>query len=107
MSFKRMTPEEMHEYLLQQGFLRVRQLADDSWIGVLKLAFTTSVCMDIDEVSPFRYRWCFSDPSEAHHFFETAVDYDEVPTKRDSLKGHRYRGEPLLREKDEFGFNKW
>jgi hypothetical protein len=31
----------------------VRQLADDSWIGVLKLAFTTSVCMDIDEVSPF------------------------------------------------------
>ncbi|MDW2825466.1 hypothetical protein [Klebsiella quasipneumoniae] len=51
MSFKRMTPEEMHEYLLQQGFLRVRQLADDSWIGVLKLAFTTSVCMDIDEVS--------------------------------------------------------
>lgn len=107
MSFKRMTPEEMREFLLQQGFLRVRQLADDSWIGVLKLAFTTSVCMDIDEVSPFRYRWCFADPNEAHHFFETAVDYDEVPTKRDSLKGHRYRGEPLLREMDEFGFDKW
>lgn len=102
-----MTPEEMREFLLQQGFLRVRQLADDSWIGVLRLAFTTSVCMDIDEVTPFRYRWCFSDPAEANHFFESAVDYDEVPIKRKSLKGHRYRDEPLLREQDEFGFDKW
>lgn len=41
----------MHSFLLQQGFLRVRQLADDSWIGILQLAFTTSVCMDIDEVT--------------------------------------------------------
>ncbi|EPO4282072.1 hypothetical protein ACUARP_004551 [Klebsiella pneumoniae] len=102
-----MDKNEMHSFLLQQGFLRVRQLADDSWIGILQLAFTTSVCMDIDEVTPFRYRWCFADPAEANHFFETAVDYDEVPAKRSTLKGHRYRGEPLLREKDEFGFNKW
>ncbi|WP_446914460.1 hypothetical protein, partial [Klebsiella pneumoniae] len=102
-----MDKNEMRNFLLQQGFLRVRQLADDSWIGVLRLAFTTSVCMDIDEVTPFRYRWCFADPAEAIHFFETAVDYDEVPTKRDSLKGHRYVGEPLLREKDEFGYDKW
>lgn len=105
--FDRLPPEQIREFLLEQGFLRVRQLEDGSWIGVLRLVFTTSVCMDIDEFSPFRYRWCFADPAEANHFFETAVDYDEVPTKHDSLKGHRYRGEPLLREKDEFGFDKW
>lgn len=26
-----------------------------SWISVLKLTFTTSVCMYIDEITPFRY----------------------------------------------------
>lgn len=102
-----MTTEEMRDFLLQNNFMRVRQLEDGSWIGTMKLMFTTSVCMDIDELSPFRYRWCFADPEEANHFFDTAVDFDEVPTRRTSLKGHRYRGEPLLREKDEFGFDKW
>ncbi len=106
--FDRLSPEQIREFLLEQGFLRVRQLEDSSWIGVLRLAFTTSVCMDIDEFSPFRLSAGVSLTQQtANHFFETAVDYDEAPTKRDSLKGHRYRGEPLLREKDEFGFDKW
>lgn len=101
-------PKAFEEYLLTQcDFMKVRQLADGSWIGVMRLMFTYSVCMDIDEVTPFRYRWCFQDKAEADYFFETAVDFDEVPTRRVSLKGHRYRGEPLLREKDEHGFDKW
>lgn len=102
-----MNTEEMRNYLLNNGFSRVRQLDDDTWVGILKLAFTTSVCIDIEEVSPFRYRWCFQDPAEAVYFFETVKDYREIPTRRESLRGHRYRGEPLLREKDEYGFDKW
>ncbi len=27
-----------------------------NWIGVLKLTFTMSICIDIDEITPFRYR---------------------------------------------------
>jgi porphobilinogen deaminase len=47
-----MTTEEMRDFLLQNNFMRVRQLEDGSWIGTMKLMFTTSVCMDIDELSP-------------------------------------------------------
>ena len=107
MNFNNMTPQQVEEYLIQQGFIKVRQLNDGCWIGVLKLVFTTSVCMDIGEISPFSYRWCFQDQREADHFFNTAVDFDEVPEMRNSLRGHRYRDRPLLVEKDEFGFDKW
>lgn len=107
MAFDGLNDDVVVDILLGHGFKKVRKIKDGSWIGILPLAFTTSVCMDIEEINPFRYRWCFSDPSEANHFFDTADDYDEVPIKRNSLKGHRYRGEPLLREQDEFGFDKW
>ncbi|HAT1642304.1 TPA: hypothetical protein I8Y18_003466 [Raoultella ornithinolytica] len=106
-AFAGKTDTEVEEFLLSQGFTRVRKIKDGSWIGILPLAFTTSVCMDIEDITPFRYRWCFSDPDEAKYLFDTAKEFDEIPVKRDSLKGHRYRGEPLLREKDEFGFDKW
>lgn len=102
-----MTSEEMQIFLHENGFSKVRQLEDNTWIGILKLAFTTSVCVDIDEFSPFQYRWCFEDPAEANYFFETIKDYREIPKRRASLRGHRYRGEPLLREKDEYGYDKW
>lgn len=56
--------------------------------------------MDIDEIMPFRYRWCFADPSEADFLFATANEFAEIPVKRNLLKGHRCRDEPLLREQD-------
>ncbi|HBM2881016.1 TPA: hypothetical protein LVL09_004838 [Klebsiella oxytoca] len=102
-----MNTEKMRNFLLDNGFSKVRQLEDGTWVGVLKLAYTTSVCVDIEEISPFRYRWCFENPAEADYFFETVKDYREIPARRESLRGHRYRDEPLLREKDEFGFDKW
>ncbi|HGH5398728.1 TPA: hypothetical protein ACJI3N_005332 [Raoultella planticola] len=105
--FSEKTDREIESILLDHGFKIVRKIQDGSWIGILPLAFTTSVCMDIDEFTPFRYRWCFADPAEATYLFDTATEFDEVPVKRDSLKGHRYRSKPLLREKDELGFYKW
>lgn len=64
--------------------------------------------MDITPTSPYAYRWCFADPVEASRFYETAVEYDEIPTVRTSLKGHRYgSNSPRLIEYDKLGFPKW
>ncbi|HCU0313187.1 TPA: hypothetical protein OUE34_005267 [Klebsiella pneumoniae] len=91
-------PSEVENFLFGQGFIKVRKIDDGSWIGILPLAYTTSVCMDIEEITPFRYRWCFANPVEALYLFDTATEFYEIPKKRSSLKGHRYRVAPLLVE---------
>mgnify|MGYP006961050029 CR=1 FL=1 len=107
--FRGMSDEQVETYLIEEcDFIKVRKLESGEWIGILKLMFTTSVCMDIDYMTPYVYRWCFENKEEAEFFFENAKEYDEVPVKRESLKGHRYnRDEPLLVEYDEHGFKKW
>lgn len=108
LSFEDWSEKEVHSFLSENMFLAYRQLPTGEWIGMLRLAFTTSVCMDITPMSPFSYRWCFADPAEAFHFYETAVEYDEVPKMRTSLKGHRYGSNgPRLIEYDDLGFPKW
>lgn len=105
--FPGMTKEEIDQYLRENQFMMWRQLESGEYIGILPLMFTFSVCMQIERISPYAYRWCFQDFAEALHFYETAKEFDEVPTVRTSLKGHRYRHAPLLIEKDERGFDKW
>lgn len=109
LQFRGMTDEQVEKYLIDDcDFIKVRKLESGEWIGILKLIFTTSVCMDIDYITPYVYRWCFEDKEEAELFFETAKEYDEIPIKRESLKGHRYnKDNPLLIEYDSLGFKKW
>lgn len=108
LSFDGWTKEEVENFLLSNGFITFRQLETGEWIGILPLMFTTSVCMDVTPISAFAYRWCFADAQEAILFFAEAKEFDEVPSVRTSLKGHRYGGrEPLLIEHDERGFPKW
>lgn len=103
------TTEQVEDFLRSNEFVVFRQLETGEWIGILKLAFTWSVCMDIGEVRAFTYRWCFEDANEAFLFYTTAVDFDEVPESRVSLKGHRWISSkgPLTNENDERGFPKW
>lgn len=106
-NFQNATDDQIKEFLKEQGFIEVRRLEDGEWVGLLRLAFTMSVCCGIDEMCPFKYRWCFADTSEAYLFYTTVKDYDEVPESRESLKGHRYTDKPLLVCRDEFGNPKW
>ena len=108
-SFDGWTEEQVHSFLRENNFLAFRQLPNGEWIGMMRLMFTMSVCMDITPMSPYAYRWCFEDPMEAIGFYENATEFDEVPApeKRKSLKGHRYARKPLLVENDERGFPKW
>lgn len=108
-SFDDWTDEEVQEFLTENNFIAFRKLETGEWIGLFPLAFTLSVCMDITPTNPYAYRWCFHDPKEATLFFATAKEYDEVPTERKSLKGHRWAKPtgPLIVEYDEQGFPRW
>lgn len=98
---------DMLAFLSEEGFINPKKLDDGEWVAIMKLAFTVSVCCGIGRFTAFKYRWCFKDPQEAFYFLENIKDFDEVPTRRASLKGHRYIGSPLYTEKDERGFDKW
>lgn len=88
-------------------YSHIRQLDDGDWVGITKLAFTYAVCCGITEINPFTYRWCFESLEEAEFFFNTMKDFDEVPTKIDTLKGHRYLDAPRLVLYDQLGYPRW
>ncbi|MDG5868011.1 hypothetical protein [Klebsiella pneumoniae] len=94
-------------FFLDKDLLKFEKSMTEAGSGYFPSAYTTSVCMDIEEITPFRYRWCFANPVEALYLFDTATEFYEIPKKRSSLKGHRYRVAPLLVENDELGFPKW
>ncbi len=106
-NFRASTDEQIEAFLKEQGFIEVRKLDDGEWVGLLKLAFTMSVCCGVEEISPFKYRWCFADPTEALLFYATVKEYDEVPEHKESLRGHRYVDAPRYVEYDVVGRPKW
>lgn len=109
--FPNMTDEEVISYLIEHCYPvkehELRKLPDGEWIMLYRLAFTWSVCCGVGMHSMFKYRWCFEDKAEAEHFFNTCQNYDDIPVKRNSLKGHRYLDKPLYMEYDELGYEKW
>ena len=98
---------KVEAFMKENMFIASRQLPDGTWCGLYPLAFTLSVCMDITEHSPYGYRWCFEDSEEAKLFFSNAKTFDEVPEKRESLKGHRYGRAARLLSTDQLGLRKW
>lgn len=95
-------------FMEENYYLMPRQLEGGEWVAMVRLAYTWSVCSDIRPATPFIYRWCFERKDEAVYFLKHMVDFDEVPERKTSLRGHRYMTEqPLYREKDELGFDKW
>lgn len=106
-TFDHLSDKEVIAFLKENRFSHMRKLPGGEWCALMRLAYTWSVCMDITPYTAFRYRWCFEDIGEALYFLSTAEDYDEVPTLKETLKGHRYRDAPLYREQDALGFEKW
>lgn len=106
-TFAGASDKEIISWLEGNHYISPRKLDDGSWVALHRLMYTWSVCVDMDEVTAYRYRWCFDDLIEATHFLSTIKDFDEVPVKRKSLKGHRYSGEPLLVEYHADGKPRW
>ncbi len=105
--FEGFTLDEVKSFLKENCFIYARQLPDGSWSGLYPLAFTLSVCCAISEYNPYQYRWCFSNPEDAKKFIEEMETFDQVPTNRESLIGHRYTNSARLLSTDELGFRKW
>lgn len=107
--FNGMTDDEVSQWLQSHGYSpsHFRKLDDGEWILLHQLAFTLSVCCGVGKINMFKYRWCFADENEALEFFNTCQNYDDIPAKRESLKGHRYLTKPRIVEYDEYGFEKW
>lgn len=105
--FKAGSDNEIKAWIEANHYLMPRKLDDGSWVAISRLMYTWAVCVDMDEVTAYRYRWCFGDITEALHFLSTIKEFDEVPVRRKSLKGHRYSGDPLLVEYCERGYPRW
>lgn len=109
--FLNMTDDQVIDYIVSKNppidKTMVRKLADGEWIMLYPLMFTLSVCCGVGKINQFKYRWCFENPEEAIYFFNTCENFDDIPTKRESLKGHRYLKTPRLVEYDELGYPKW
>ena len=57
---------------------------------------------------PYAYRWCFTDRSEAMYFLDTIEEFDEIPTRTQSLRGHRFDcGFARVIHYDKDGYRKW
>ena len=107
--FDGMTDDEVGQWLQKKGYnpAHFRKLADGEWILLHQLAYTLSVCCGVGKVNMFKYRRCFENPAEAIEFFNTCQNYDDIPQKRESLRGHRYLDKPRIVEYDELGFKRW
>lgn len=101
------TDEEFYEFLQDQGYKNIRKLPDGEFAATIELAFTTAVCCGMDVVTAYKYRWCFSKSDDAIGFINSLTEFDQVPTNLENLKGHRYQDRPLLKLKDEKGFDRW
>ena len=106
-NFGNKTDEEVIEWLEQNMFTNLKKLEDGSWVGLTQLLTTMSVCCDITPISPYTYRWCFRNPEEAFAFLEEITEFDQVPTQRKSLVGHRFSQYGRLLKYDENGFKAW
>lgn len=99
---------EILKFLEDNRYLKARKIKDGSWAAIFPLAYTWSVCTDITKRSTYAYRWCFKDPEEAIFFLERIEEFDEIPTRTESLQGHRFEsGFARVIHYGKDGFRKW
>lgn len=95
-------------YLEKNAYTDARKLEDGSWVAIHRLLFAWSICTDISPMSPYAYRWCFQDKEEADYFLANIKEFDEVPKRKESLKGHRFHdGQARYVKYDKHGFKMW
>lgn len=101
------TDEQVENFLTENRFIKTKKLSDGTWAGLYPLAYTLSVCCDIGKYTSYVYRWCFEDRNEAEAFLSELEDFDQVPTSRESLVGHRHPNSSRLLSTNELGIKKW
>ena len=60
------------------GYRHVKQLPDGCWVGIIDLAFTTAICIDLNETG-YLYRFCFKEEEMAISALTKMQSAEEVP----------------------------
>lgn len=81
-----LTPE-FAKMLEENGYTHVRVLDDGSVAALLRLMFTTSICVDINWDS-WASRYCFKDPAMALEQLNLMKSPDDVPTGFIARRGY-------------------
>lgn len=106
-SFDHYSKEELEQFKKDNGILALKRLPDGFWVGVKPLMYTVAICAGIEPFLTYRYRWCFEDPQEAVKFWKEIKCYDDLPTSKESLKGHRYHNTPKYLAFDRLNLPRW
>ncbi len=71
LTFANATDKEIISWLEGNYYLSPRRIEDGSWVAINKLMYIWAVCVDMDEINAYRYRWYFEDINEALYFLAT------------------------------------
>ena len=89
------TDDEQRMYLENEKFFALRKI-EGEWCGLLELATTRSICMGIERLTSFKYRWCFKNRDQALIELDKMTAIDQVPTLGTFVAHrHGFSQEPL------------
>lgn len=89
-----MTDEEQETEFLAMGYVGVRKLPNDRWIGVLPQFYTTALCVGLDAFG-YQYRYCYETYNNAIIALFRWDGSGDPPGPWIKLKGHPDRPEEL------------
>jgi hypothetical protein len=64
----------------ENRFLVWRQLDDGTYVALGKLMFTMGLFIGVGPITPYKRRYCYSDPTEAHAEYLWLTTGDDVPS---------------------------
>lgn len=73
---------EKSKELIEYQMIAPRMLEDGVWAGLTRLAFTTAICIDFDEINAYRTRYCFGHNSYLPSFFTATYWLSRMKTSK-------------------------
>lgn len=62
------------------NFQQWRQLDDGTYVALGRLMFTIGLFIGVGAITPYRRRYCYNDPTEAHAEYRALRTGDDVPS---------------------------
>lgn len=85
---------EKSKELIEYQMIAPRMLEDGVWAALTRLAFTTAICIDFDEINAYRTRYCFGHNSYLPSFFTATYWLSRMKTSKSLPIGNcAFRGQ--------------
>lgn len=69
------------------GYIGAKRADDGTYIGILPLMFTMSICVGVTEISPFKKRYCYEDITECMSNYDSLDDSTFTPSGYIATRG--------------------